>query len=108
MSRIGKKLIYIPDGVIVAKDAHKITVKGPKGELSWKLHPAFDVDVVGKELSVRPVVFSKKTPALWGLTRALIQNMVDGVTKGFEKKLEIEGIGYRANLEGQNLQFLLG
>ena len=109
MSRIGKKIIQIPTGVLVTKSGNELSVKGPKGELSWKLHPALDVDIGGKELAVRPVVSSKKTPALWGLTRALIQNMVEGVTKGFEKKLEIEGIGYRANLEGENiLQFSLG
>ncbi len=108
MSRIGKKIIQIPAGVTIAKAGDILSVKGPKGELTLKLNPAVDVDISVAELSVKPALMTKKTPALWGLTRAVIQNMVDGVTKGFEKKLEIEGIGYRANLDGQNLLFSLG
>ena len=108
MSRIGKKPIQIPDGVTVAKEGNLVRVKGLKGELSWEFNPVVDIDISEKEILVRPAVQSKKTPAIWGTTRARIQNMVDGVTRGFEKKLELEGIGYRAALEGQNLQLSIG
>ena len=108
MSRIGKKPIIISDGVSVIKDGLNVLVKGLKGELGWKLNPAVDIEIENKTLFVKPVASSKSTAALWGTTRARIQNMIDGVTKGFEKKLEIEGIGYRVSLDGQGLQFLLG
>ena len=108
MSRIGKKPISIPDGVSVKKEANRVIVNGPKGELDWELHPVVDIDITEGIIIVRPVAKSKKTPAIWGTTRARIQNMVDGVTRGFEKKLEIEGIGYRALLDGQNLQLSIG
>lgn len=108
MSRIGKKPIQIPRGVVVAKDGNVVTVKGPKGELSWALHSAVDVDIANDVLTVKPVADSKKAPALWGTARARIQNMIEGVAKGFEKKLEIEGIGYRATLDGSRLQLSLG
>lgn len=110
MSRIGKKQITIPDGASVTKDGPHILVKGPKGELGWKLNQAIDIVIEGKILTVKPVSLAKLkvAAALWGTTRALIQNMVDGVTRGFEKKLEIEGIGYRASLEGKTLQLSVG
>lgn len=108
MSRIGKKPIIIPDGVNIVTDGFNVSVKGPKGELSWKLNPAIGVEIEDKTLVVKPVLSAKKSAALWGTTRARIQNVVDGVTKGFEKKLEIEGIGYRAALEGNGLQLVLG
>lgn len=108
MSRIGKKPIHIPGGVTVAKNENKLTVKGPKGELSWVLHPAVDVDIANDVLTVKPVANSKKASALWGTTRARIQNMIEGAARGFEKKLEIEGIGYRATLDGSRLQLTLG
>ncbi|MBI2640232.1 MAG: 50S ribosomal protein L6 [Candidatus Sungbacteria bacterium] len=110
MSRIGKKPIIIPDGASVTKDGSRVVVKGPKGELEWKLHSAIDVAIEDKNILVKPVSLTKlKTAAaLWGTTRAQIQNMIDGVTRGFEKKLEIEGIGYRALLEGKTLQLSVG
>lgn len=109
MSRIGKKPIQIPDGVTVAADDQKIMVKGPKGELSWMLPREIAITIADSVLMLKAAAETKKTPALWGLSRAHIQNMVDGVTKGFEKKLEIEGIGYRVTSEGSSvLQFLLG
>src|SRR3989344_1280 len=108
MSRIGKKIVQIPNGTTVTKNGGVVVVKGPKGELSIKLVPEIDVTVAGTEASVIVVKNSKKTSALWGLTRALLQNMVEGVTKGYEKKLEIEGVGYKVVAEGPNLSFSLG
>ncbi|MDO8561088.1 MAG: 50S ribosomal protein L6 [bacterium] len=108
MSRIGKKIIKIPASVVITKTGDKLNVKGPKGELVLGLNPIIDIEISGEELSVKPVKTTKRTPALWGLFRAQINNMVDGVTKGFEKKLELEGIGYKALSEGANLVFSLG
>lgn len=108
MSRIGKKPIIIPKGVTVIKNGFSVTVKGEMGELTRALVREIDVEIADGMLTVKPVGSSRKTPALWGLYRALIQNMIDGVAKGFEKRLEIEGIGYRAAMEGNNLLFALG
>ncbi len=108
MSRIGKKPIQIPADVTVKKEASRVIVKGPKGELSWEFNPAVDIDITDGTILVRPTLLSKKMRATWGTTRARIQNMVEGVTSGFEKKLELEGIGYRASLDGQNLQLSIG
>lgn len=108
MSRIGKKPIIIPKAVTVSKNGSLLTVKGEKGELARTLVPEIDVEIAEGVLTVKPVGASRKTPALWGLYRALIQGMVEGVTKGFEKRLEIEGVGYRAALEGKDLKFALG
>lgn len=90
------------------KNGSLITIKGPKGELVWTLVPEIDIDVSGDMLAVKLVKSTKKAAALWGLTRAHLHNMVEGVTKGFEKKLEIEGIGYRASMDGFNLSLTLG
>lgn len=108
MSRIGKKPIQIPSGVTVTVAGSSVHVKGPKGELTFPLHPAVRVEIVDAVLSVKPAAEGKKTSALWGLTRACIQNMVEGVTKGYEKRLEIEGIGYKVLLDGVHLQLALG
>jgi len=113
MSRIGKKPIEIPSGVEVILENHTAKVKGLKGELTYALHP----DVVAKKKDGFIEVFlheqlSKKRAAkaksLWGLTRTLIFNMIQGVSEGYQKKLEIEGTGYRANVEGDSLNFSLG
>lgn len=108
MSRIGKKPISLPTGVETNIDGNKITVKGPKGEL-FELIPE-DIAVVqeGQELLVQRPSDAKKHRALHGLSRALIANMVEGVTKGFEKKLELVGVGYRAQLQGKKLVLNLG
>ena len=90
MSKIGKKLIEIPNDVIVSLEGGAIKVKGPKGELIYKIPRELELSVSGGKLLVLPVGKSKRTPALWGTIRAVISNMVDGVTKGFGKKLEIE------------------
>jgi large subunit ribosomal protein L6 len=108
MSRIGKKSIIIPHGVTVAKNGSLLSVQGEKGKLARTLIPEIDVEITNGVLTVKPVGTSRKTPALWGLYRALIQNMIDGVAKGFEKRLAIEGVGYRAALDGNNLTLALG
>jgi len=108
MSRIGKKPITVPSGVEVKLMGHMIEVKGPKGVLQKEIRPEILVSVEGGVVTVVPQKKTKKTPALWGLTRSLIANMVDGVTKGFEKKLELQGIGYKVTLEGTALVFKVG
>jgi large subunit ribosomal protein L6 len=108
MSRIGKKPIEIPAGVEVSVENNLVSVKGPKGELKTDIHPEIKVEKNEKEITVSPEKETKKSKALWGLSRALIFNMVEGVTKGYEKKLEIQGVGYRASLEGEDLVLLVG
>ena len=110
MSRIGKKPIPIPEGVVARKAAGLVSVKGPKGEIEREIHPEIEVKIGEKEIIVIPRRESRKSAALWGLSRSLIANMVEGVANGFEKKLEYEGIGFRAALEGGGtaLLFQLG
>jgi len=108
MSRIGKKTIEIPQEVEVVIEGSLITIRGPKGELKRKIRPEINVDVKDNQISVTPVKETKKTKAFWGLTRALINNMVEGVSKGFEKKLQIEGVGYKGIVEGDFLILNLG
>jgi len=117
MSKIGKQLIIIPESVEIEINQQMIKVRGPKGELSQSIPPQIKLDlkdlpangsVKGKELQVIPQEESKNSSALWGLLRALIFNMVKGVTEGFEKKLEIEGVGYRASVQGNKLILSLG
>lgn len=109
MSRIGKKLIEIPQGVKVEISDKEIKVLGPKGELKETIHPEIKVEEKDGNIFVAPKSeLSKKGRGLWGLYRALIFNMVEGVSKGFEKKLEIEGVGFKANVEGDDLVLKLG
>ena len=108
MSRVGKKPIQIPQGVEVKISGQKVMVRGPKGELSREVRPEIGVEVKEGKILVSPKIETKKTKALWGLTRALIANMIKGVTEGYEKKLEIEGIGFRASVEGENLVLSVG
>lgn len=109
MSRIGKQPIPIPSGVNVEISDQLVKLRGPLGQLSYRLRPEVRVEISQNALSVKPAVASKKTPAYWGLTRAKLAAMIEGVSRGFEKKLEFEGIGYRANLEGDGLiKFFLG
>ena len=108
MSRIGKKPIEIPQGVEVKIDGQQVLIKGSKGELSLEVRPEIRVEAKTGQIFVAPQLETKKTRAFWGLTRALLQNMVKGVSHGYEKKLEIEGVGYRANLEGQDLVLNIG
>ncbi len=108
MSRIGKLPIMIPDKVQVEVQDHTVTVKGPKGTLGMAAHPAIDVRVKDRQVVCGRSSDEKSHKALHGLTRSLIANMVVGVTKGFERKLELVGVGYRASLLGQNLNISLG
>ena len=108
MSRIGKKPIVLLADVSVEVKGNMVVVKGPRGSLSREMHPAIGVAVKEGAIVVNPIRADKKTPALWGLTRALLANMVEGVVKGFEKRLEFEGVGYRAALEGDALVMQLG
>ncbi len=106
MSKIGKKIIQIPKGVDVDVSGGLVSVKGPKGELRFKLNSSVNVSVEGDKLSVSLKDGAERS--LWGLTRALLSNMVKGVTEGFEKALEFEGVGYKANVKGDNLELNLG
>ena len=110
MSRIGRKPIVIPAGVEVNinKDEHTITVKGPKGSLHSKYHPLMNVNVEGAEILVTRPNDEKQARSLHGLTRTLIHNMVVGVTEGFRKDLEIQGVGYRCAKQGNKLALTLG
>jgi len=108
MSRVGKKPILIPERVEIKIERQKIIVKGPKGELSKEIRPEIKVETREGKIFVSPQKETKKTKALWGLTRALLANMIKGVTEGFEKKLEIEGIGFRASVEGEDLVLYVG
>lgn len=109
MSRIGKKLIMIPSGVTVNVADLLVSVKGPKGELRLGLHSDMKAEVKDGAVIIIPHAHgSKKAPAIWGLSRTLVANMVTGVTMGFEKVLEFEGIGYRVALEGSTLVMQLG
>lgn len=108
MSRIGKKLIEIPKDVSIEIKAGVIKVKGPKGELSWNYSDRIKISVNGGVISVERSVDSKVDRSLHGLTRSIISNMVVGVLQGYQKVLEIVGVGYRAQLTGNKLIFTLG
>ena len=109
MSRIGRKPITLPAGVTVTlEDGNVITVKGPKGTLTQKLHEDMIIDIKGSEITVSRPDDEKLHKSLHGLTRTLINNMVVGVSEGFSKRLEINGVGYRAAKSGNTLQLSLG
>src|SRR6202045_1809100 len=108
MSRIGKQPIPLPSGVTVAIEPERVTVNGPRGELSERVPRDIGVEHVGEELRVTRPTDRGEHRALHGLTRTLVANMVEGVTTGFEKRLEIQGVGYRAQLKGKNLELALG
>ena len=108
MSRIGRKQIELPKGVSLSVDGVNIAVKGPKGELKARIHPAISVVVEGQIVHVKRSSDEKFHRALHGLWRANIQNMVIGVTKGYERKLEIVGVGYRAEMKGKKLNLQVG
>ena len=110
MSRIGKQPISVPSGVEITIEPELVKVKGPKGELSLNVHPAMTVayDSAAREINVTRPDDARQNRALHGLTRALIANMVEGVAKPFEKKLEIQGVGYQATLAGKNLSLQVG
>ncbi len=108
MSRIGKQPIPVPSGVTIAIEPERVTVNGPKGELSEKIQRDMNVEHVDDRIVVTRPTDRGEHRALHGLTRTLIANMVVGVTDGFEKRLEIQGVGYRAQLRGRDLELALG
>lgn len=108
MTRVGKKPIQIPEGVEVKIEGQKVIVRGPKGQLEKEIRPEIRIELKEGKISLSPKIQTKKTKAFLGLSRSLISNMIEGVTGGYEKKLEIEGLGYRASLEGEDLVLLVG
>ena len=108
MSRIGKKPVAIPAGVTARLEGQKIAVKGAKGELDFTAPDEISITIDGNVVHVTPHHEDKRSRALWGMARAQVANLVTGVTKGFEKKLEINGVGYKAAIAGKNLQLSLG
>lgn len=108
MSRIGKKPVTITGGAKVAVQGRTINVEGPLGKLSWEHRPEVSVKIDGDQVIVERANDEREARALHGLTRALIDNMVEGVTKGFEKRLEIVGVGYLAAIKGDVLQLRVG
>ncbi|MEP0324513.1 50S ribosomal protein L6 [Bauldia litoralis] len=108
MSRIGKKAVEVPQGVTASIDGQKVSVKGPKGELAFLATDDVDVVMDDGMISIKPRSESNRARAAWGLSRTMVANLVEGVTKGFERKLEINGVGYRAAIQGSNLQLSVG
>jgi large subunit ribosomal protein L6 len=108
MSRIGKKPIAVPAGVTITIDGQTVKVKGPKGELAWTVTEEIEVKQEGAELVLTPRDDSTRSKSMWGLSRTLVGNMVEGVSKGFEQNLELVGVGYRAAVNGKVLNLQLG
>ena len=108
MSRIGKKSVPIPSGVTANVEGQTVKVKGPKGALQVVLPDDVTVKMEDGGVKVDPRNETKRARSMWGTSRTLVNNLVTGVTKGYEKKLEITGVGYRAALQGKNLQIALG
>jgi large subunit ribosomal protein L6 len=108
MSRIGKKPIEVPQGVTASIDGQTISVKGPKGELAFLATDNVVVEMEDGMIAVKPQDTSQRARAAWGLSRTMVANLVEGVTKGFERRLEINGVGYRAAVQGSNLQINVG
>jgi len=108
MSRIGKKAVPVPAGVTVTIDGQTVAVKGPKGELAWTVAEEIEVKQEGGELTLSKRVETTRAQAMWGLSRTLVANMVQGVTQGYEQTLELVGVGYRAAMKGTNLSMQLG
>jgi len=108
MSRIGKKAVAVPSGVTVTIDGQTVTVKGPKGQLAWTVAEEIEVKQEGGELTLTKRQETQRAQAMWGLSRTLVANMVQGVTQGYEQTLELVGVGYRAAMKGQALSMQLG
>jgi large subunit ribosomal protein L6 len=108
MSRIGKKPVALPAGVTANVAGQTVSVKGPKGALQLMLHDDVTAKMEKGAVQIDPRDDTKRARAMWGMSRSLLANIVTGVTKGFEKRLEITGVGYRAALQGKNLQLSLG
>ena len=108
MSRVGKKPIQIPDKTDISYKDRLLTVKGGKGSLSRSIHPSVDLKIESGILNITPVTDDRSSRAFQGLTRSLVANMIIGVNQGFERTLEINGIGYRAEIKGNSIVFNLG
>ena len=108
MSRVGKRPVAVPSGVTATVDGQTVKMKGPKGQLQFVVHDDVEVKLENGQVKVNPRVETNRARALYGTARAQVANLVEGVTKGFEKKLEITGVGYRAAMQGKNLQLALG
>jgi len=108
MSRIGKLPVSLPEGVQVKIEGSRVELKGPKGVLTREFHPLVEIVRENDKLKVRPREESQKARALWGLSRSLLNNLVTGVSKGFTRTLEINGVGYRAEGKGSSLKLALG
>jgi len=108
MSRIGKKPVVLPNGVTASVQGKTVKVKGPKGELSVTLVEEVDASIGADGITVAPRKDMERADQMWGLSRTLVNNLVQGVTNGFSEKLEIQGVGYRAAVQGKNLNLQLG
>jgi large subunit ribosomal protein L6 len=108
MSRIGKKAVAVPSGITANVEGQTVKVKGPKGALSVVLPDEVSVKLDQGQIKVDPRSETKRARAQWGTSRTLVANLIAGVTKGFEQRLEINGVGYRAAVQGKNLQLALG
>ena len=108
MSRIGKKPVSVPSGVTASVEGQIVKVKGPKGALQFVVPDEVSVKMEDGKVKVDPRNESKRARSMWGTSRTLVANLMTGVTKGFEQKLEINGVGYRAAVQGKNLQLALG
>ena len=108
MSRIGKKPVAVPSGVTVSLNGADISVKGPKGELAMTFVPEVSVSQEDAGITITPTNETKRARSMWGMQRTLIANMFEGVTNGYSRKLEINGVGYRASMKGTSLNLQLG
>jgi len=108
MSRIGKKPIPVPKNVTATVDGQKVTVKGPKGQLSLTLVDDIEVTMEDGAIVVKPRVDTKRARSMWGMSRSLVENLMKGTTNGFTRTLEITGVGYRAAIDGKSLKLQLG
>ena len=108
MSRIGKRPITVPKGVTITLDGQTVTVKGPKAERSWTVAEEVEPKLDGDQLTIELRSDTQRGRAMWGLSRTLVDNMVTGVTTGFERNLELVGVGYRAAMKGNDLSLQLG
>ncbi|MBO6503161.1 MAG: 50S ribosomal protein L6 [Kordiimonadaceae bacterium] len=108
MSRIGKKPVAIPSGVTVALDGTDLSVKGPKGELSMSFVPEVTVSHEDDKITILPVGETKRARSMWGMQRSMVNNLIEGVTAGYSKKLGLQGVGYRAQMKGSSLNLQLG
>jgi len=108
MSRIGKKSVAVPKGVTANVSGHTVTAKGPKGELSFLASEDVELTFADGKITVAPVNETKRARSAWGMSRTMVSNLFKGVTDGFVRRLEINGVGYRAAVAGKNLQLNLG